>query len=145
MRPSPRIACVWPVVSLGILVLIWAALTGLLIASHGKPEAYLAATFGRSSRPDAFEHLNGIAVHVWFLHSALVLLALLAVRRRRTDVLGVLLIGPVIALTIAILGQQWTDPNWFVVAAVFAIGSLVGAVVGGAYWMVKRFSCGENR
>jgi hypothetical protein len=65
------------------------------------------------------------------LHSFLVLTAIAATRYRRTDVLIVLMIGPVIASVIAVLGQSWTDPNWFQVVAICTIGWLVGTVVGG--------------
>ena len=72
------------------------------------------------------------------MHSSLVLTAIAAARYRRLDVLVVLLIGPVIALVIGLLGQTWADPNWFVVVAVCTIGWLVGLVVGGVYWSVTQ-------
>jgi hypothetical protein len=50
----------------------------------------------------------------------------------------VLTIGPVIAGAIALLGQRWADPNWFQVVALCAIGWLVGTLVGGVYWVIKR-------
>jgi hypothetical protein len=138
MRRLARVGRDWHLVTLGLLVLLWLTLSGLLVVARDRPEALLKAAFGRFSRDDAFEHLDGISVVLWWLHSFLVLVAILAIRYRRKDVLVVLLIGPIIALGFALLGQQWTDPNWFEVVAVWAICSLVSTIVGQAYWGVKR-------
>ena len=116
---------------------MWFGLSGLLVVARGDPEAFLRTAFGRYGRADAFEHLNGVLVLFWLVHSSLVLTAIAAARYRRSDVLAVLLIGPVIALAIGLLGQTWSDPNGFVVVAVCTIGWLVGTVVGGVYWLVK--------
>ena len=43
-----------------------------------------------------------------------------------------------IALLIGLLGQSWSDPNWFVVFSVCTIGWLVGTVVGGLCWTLRR-------
>jgi len=124
--------------AVALLISFWLGLTGLLIASWGQPEAFLLKTFGRFSRDDAFEHLNGIAVIAWAVFSVLVLIAMATTRYGRPDVLAVLMIGPVIAASIVLIDQHWTDPNWFVIVAVCSIGSLVGSVVGVAYWVLRH-------
>jgi hypothetical protein len=131
MRPG------WRIAASGALVLSWLVLSGLLVVARGDPEALLRSTSGRFSSADRFEHINGISGPFWLVHSALVLIAVAAARHRRSDVLAVLLIGPVIALFIGLLGQAWSDPDWFVVLAVCTIGWLVGTVVGGLYWALK--------
>ena len=52
--------------------------------------------------------------------------------------LAVLMVGPIIALAIALFGQRWTDPNWFEVVGVCTICWFVGDVVGVTYWVLKR-------
>jgi hypothetical protein len=127
----------WRIAALGVLVCSWLGLSGLLAVARGDPEAFLRATFGLFSRADAFEHVNGVSGPFWLVHSALVLTAVVAARRRRPDVVAVLLIGPLIALLIGLPGQSWSDPDWFVVLAVCTIGWLVGTVVGGLYWALS--------
>jgi hypothetical protein len=122
------------------LASLWLVLSGLLVFTRGKPEAFLLTTFGRFSRDDAFEHLNGVSVLVWSVHSLVVLMAIAAARYRLTDVLTVLMIGPVIATTFVLLSQNWADPNWFIVVAVCSIGWMVGLVVGSVYWALKPHS-----
>jgi hypothetical protein len=138
MRRLMRIVTAWHFVTLGLLVLLWLALSGLLVVAWGRPEAFLTTAFGRFSRDDAFEHLDGASVDLWWVHSFQVMVAILAIGCRRKDVLVVLMIGPIMALAFALLGQQWNDPNWFQVVAVWAICSLVSTIVGQAYWVVKR-------
>jgi hypothetical protein len=127
----------WQIVNLGILVSLWLGLSGLLVVARGKPEAFLVTTFGRFSRDDAFDNLDDVTVGLWWLHSFLVLVVILATWYRRNDVLIVLMSGPVIALAIAMFGEQWTDPNWFQIVAVCEICWLVSTVVGQAYWVLK--------
>jgi hypothetical protein len=115
-------------------VLIWLGLSALLLVARGDLEATLRGAVGRHARPDAFEHLNGISVRFWAAHTSLTLVAIAAARYRRSDVLGVLLVGPVIALIICVLSQDWSDPNWFTAVAVCTIGWLASTVVGAAYW-----------
>ena len=128
MKPSAWMRSAWRIAAPGALVLFWFGLSGLFVVARGDPEAFLRTTFARSSRADTFEHLNGLSVPFWLVHSSLVLIAMAAARYRRSDVLTVLLIGPVIALAIGLLGQAWSDPDWFVVVAVCTIGWLVGYV-----------------
>ena len=122
---------------LATLVSLWLALTGLLLVSRGNPEAFLLGNLGRYSRADAFEHLNSGLPFFWFVHSSLVLTAIAAARFRRTDVLTVLLIGPVIALAFNLFYQKWSDPNWYVFVAVGTIGWLVSTIIGGVYWSLR--------
>jgi hypothetical protein len=137
MRRMARIARAWHFVTLGLLVSLWLGISCLLVVARGNPEAFLLRNFGRFSRADAFEHLNGISVALWWVHSFLVVVAILATRCRRKDVLAVLTIGPIMALAFAVFWQQWSDPNWFEVVAVWEICSLVSTIVGQAYWVVK--------
>lgn len=120
-----------------VLVLGWLGLSALLLVAKGNPEAALRGALGRHARADAFEHLNGIAIPFWTVHTSLTLVAIAAARSQRSDVLGVLPIGPAIALLIGLLGQDWSDPNWFVVVAVCAIGWLVSTVVAVGYWVLR--------
>jgi hypothetical protein len=125
------------VVVLTALVSLWLALTGLLFVSWGNPEAFLLGRFGRYSRSDAFVHLNPILPFFWFVHSSMLLMAIAAARSRRTDVLTVLLIGPVITLVFNLFYQEWSDPDWYDLVALLTIGWLVSTIVGGGYWMLK--------
>jgi len=137
MQRISRVGTAWQLATMGVLVSLWLGLSGLLVVAWGKPEAFLATTFGRFAQADAFEHLDGVLIFLWSVHSILVLIAILATRYCRTDVLAVLMIAPIIASAIALLGQQWTDPNWHNVVAVCAIGWLVGTLVGQVYWVLK--------
>ena len=136
MGPSARMGSSWRIAALAALVVLWLGLSGLLVVARGDPKP--GSGDPRPPRPGrTSQHLNGISVLFWLVHSSLILTAIAAARYGRSDVLAVLLIGPVIALAIGLLGQTWSDPNWFVVVAVCTIGWLVGTVVGGVYWGVK--------
>jgi hypothetical protein len=137
MRASTRLGTgLWTLVA-AALVLLWLGLSALLLVARGDPEAALRGAFGRQARADAFDHLNGISIYFWSMHTSLTLVAIAAARSRRSDVLKVLLIGPIIALTVCLLGQDWSDPNWFVAVAVCTIGWLASIVVGAAYWALR--------
>jgi hypothetical protein len=126
------------------LVLLWLGLSSLIVVAWGDPEAFLRRTIGRSSRADAFEHLNGIAALFWIAHTALVLIGIAAARSRRPDVVKVLLIGPGIALMICLLNQDRSDPNWFVAVAVCTIGWLVSSVASAVYWAFRTSGAGTR-
>ncbi|WP_165072913.1 hypothetical protein [Paludisphaera rhizosphaerae] len=119
------------------LALLWVGLGILLLLARGDLEALLRRDFGEHARPDAFDHLNGVSTAFWIAHTCLTVVAIAAARSRRTDVLVVLLIGPLIASGISLLGQSWSDPNWLVVAAVCTIGWLASTVVGATYWAFR--------
>lgn len=138
MKLSPRIETAWRFAVVGVAILAWIVLSDLLLIARGDPETLLHSTFGRFSRADTFGHLNGILAVFWPAHSFLVVVALAAARSRRSDVLTVLLVGPVIALAVDLLGQSWSDPNWFVIVAVGTIGWLVGTVVTTVFWALKQ-------
>jgi len=137
MRLSALVGFGLQLAALGLLVSLWIGLSGLLIVTRGKPEAFLVTKFGRFCRADAFEHLNDVSISFWLIHSSQVLAAIAATRRRRTDVLVVLMVGPVIASAIALFGQRWDDPDWIVVVGVCGIGWLVSVVVGCLYWIFR--------
>jgi hypothetical protein len=138
MRLPTRVGSVCAYSVLGALILLWIVLIGILLLAHGDPEALLARTFDRHSRPDAFAHLNGVLVQFWTLHTVLILLAAAATRFRRHDVLTVLLVGPIMGLILNLLAHNWKDPEWFAIVAVFSIYWLVGTLVGGVYWAARR-------
>jgi hypothetical protein len=124
----------WIVIS---LLVVWLAVSVLILIGRGDVESLLGSAFGRNVRPDAFEFLNQIAVSFWASHSLLASLAFLASWQRRVDVLLVLMIGPVIALLVCLASQEWSDPNWHNVLAVYSIGCVVGTLVTVFYWWVK--------
>jgi hypothetical protein len=69
--------------------------------------------------------------------------AIAAARCRRSDVLAVLLLGPAIALPICYFGEEWSDPEWFLVPAVCMICWIVSTAVGGSYWIVSKLRRAE--
>lgn len=137
MRRRSRSTHAWRLAMLGALAALWLTLSALLVVAGGAPETMLRTAFARHSRPDAFEHLNRISPLFWAAHSCLFLMAVAAARSRRPDVLTVLLIGPAFGVSINLLGEDWSDPNWFVIVAVCMISWGVGTVVGGSYWLMK--------
>ena len=122
---------------LGATVLPWLALAALFAASGGSLQAWLRAACAGHARADAFEFLDGIAPMFWGVHTCLASMAVAAARARRPDVLAALVVGPALGLLIAALGEDWSDPNWFVVVAVATIGWGVGVFVGGACWLAR--------
>jgi hypothetical protein len=128
---------IWTGIALGVLLLIWVGLSGLLVVSRGDPETFLRTALAASSRPDAFNDLSRTMVSFWVVHTCLFLAALSTIWSRRPDVLAVLLIGPSIGLGIGVSSQQWSDPNWAVFVGVCLIGWLVGTLVGLVYWSAR--------
>jgi hypothetical protein len=119
------------------MLLLWIGTSGLLVVSRGDPETYLRTSLATDSRPDAFDDFNRTMAYFWVVHSCLTLIALSATRSRRPDVLVVLLIGPAMALPIALLSQRWDDPQWAVLVGVCLMGWLASALVGLGYWGVR--------
>lgn len=140
-RRLDRVVHVWPLAALAVLALPWLGLSGLFVVARGDPEAFLQTHLSPHSRADAFENISGILGLFWSVQSILLLLAMGAIRVRRSDVLIVLLIGPIIALALDLLFEQWSDPNWHDIVAIGTIGWMVGSVVGGAYWCLKSVRC----
>ena len=103
--------------NLGVLVSLWFGLSYLLVVARGNLRPSLrqpsvAQSMKCLRAPErCFDRLL-VGAFVPFV------VVILATWYRRTDVVGVLLIGPVIAFSIAVFGEQWTDPNWFQVVAV---------------------------
>jgi hypothetical protein len=136
MWPTARLP-LWRSITLGSLLLLWIGISWLLVVSRGNPETFLRTSFATYSRPDAFHDLNRAAVYFWVVHSCLTQTALSATRFRRPDVLLVLLIGPAIALPIALLSQRWSDPQWAVFVGVCLMGWLASTLVSIVYWSVR--------
>src|SRR4051812_31516079 len=136
MWPTARLP-IWRSITLGALLLLWAGISWLLVVSRGNPETFLRTSFPTYGRPDAFHDLNRTAVFFWVVHSCLTLTALSATQFRRPDVLLVLLIGPAMALPIALLSQRWGDPQWAVFVGVYLMGWLASTLVGLGYWGVR--------
>ncbi|ODT99175.1 MAG: hypothetical protein ABS79_04815 [Planctomycetes bacterium SCN 63-9] len=130
--PDP---CPWIVAP---LLLIWVAVSGLILAGRGDIESLLNFGFGPHVRPDAFKLLNGIAIPFWVSHSLLTGLAILAAWWRRTDLLSVLMIGPMMGILGCLIAENWSDPNWYDVVAVCSICWFVGSFVTGFYGLVNR-------
>jgi hypothetical protein len=124
-------------ITLGAMLLLWIGISWLLVVSRGNPETFIQTSFATNSRPDAFHDLNRTAVFFWVIHSCLTLTALSATRSRRPDVLLVLLIGPAMALPIALLSQRWSDPQWAVFVGVCLMGWLASTLVALGYWGVR--------
>ena len=137
MRHLDRLRKAWLFVTLAVLVAAWLLLSVVLIVTRGDPEALLTAWFGRLSRTDAFNGVNDVTLLVWCAHTCLTPTAIAASRWHRTDVIVILQVGPLIALAIALLGEQWDDPNWHVILSVCAIGWFVSTVVAGCFWILK--------
>jgi hypothetical protein len=142
MQLTDRVGPAWRLGILPVVLSLWLGLSALLAVTRGKPEDFLVKTFGGFSRDDAFEHLNGVSILFWLFHSLLVLIALAATWYRRTDVLTVLMIGPIIASAIVLLVTSWADPNWFEIVAVISIGWLASVVVALGYWIVEPLGAG---
>lgn len=107
----------------------WLALSALSVHSGPNVERGLRALFGRYSRVDAFDGVNGIVGAFWCLHSVLSLIAAAALYRRRFDVLTVLLIGPALAALLLAFEEDWSDPAWFTIVGVTSIGEIVSSLV----------------
>jgi hypothetical protein len=142
MQLTDRVGPAWRLGILPVVLSLWLGLSALLAVTRGKPEDFLVKTFGGFSRDDAFEHLNGVSILFWLFHSLLVLIALAATWYRRTDVLTVLMIGPIIAVAIVLVVTSWADPNWFEIVAVISIGWLASVVVALGYWIVEPLGAG---
>ena len=54
---------------------------------------------------------------------------------RKSDLFTVLIIGPILALLVAVTSQDWADPDWNVFAGVCFIGWIAGITSGAVYWL----------
>ncbi len=128
----------WPIGVVVVLASIWGAVFPLLVLTRGNPEGFLRVALEGRARRDAFNDLNRVSVLFFVAHSCLLLMTIAATRSRRLDVLIVLLLGPAIALPLCYFGQQWSDPEWFLVPALCMICWMVSTVVGGCYWIITK-------
>ncbi len=120
-----------------LLALCLLVLGGLVIVGRGDVESYLRSHF-ENARIDAFQNLSGRVEILTLEHAVLFLLAIFAARRMRADVVLVLLVGPAISLALVAIGQDWSDPDWFVIVAVCVIGWFAGIVFTLLYWATHR-------
>ena len=128
----------WQIAVVVALAALWLAVATLLVLTRGDPESFLRVALAGYARRDAFNDLNRVSFLFLVAHSCLLVVAIAAVRCRRSDVLAVLLLGPAIALPICYLGQEWSVPEWFFVPAVCMICWMVSTTVGGSYWIVSK-------
>ena len=127
----------WQIAALATIAALWVALSILLILGRGDVEAYLLNAFKDSVRADAFVRLNPTFVLMWIGHTCLLVFGIVAMIVRESDLFTVLIIGPILALLVAVASQQWADPDWNVFAGVCFIGWMVGIVSGGVYCLYK--------
>jgi hypothetical protein len=127
----------WQMATLATVAALWVALSIPLILGRGGVEAYLLSTFKDCVRADAFVRLNRTFVLMWIGHTCLLAFCIVAMIVRESDLFTVLIIGPILALLVAVTSQQWADPDWNVFAGVCFIGWLVGNVSGGAYCLYR--------
>lgn len=120
------------------IIWVWLPFAILLWTSGGSPERALQAIFGRYSRYDAFEFIDGIAGPFCIVHSILSVVATLAVACRRFDVFTIVWIGPLLALLCYVVADGISDPAWFTIVGMCSIGEIVSAVVSLGYWAIKR-------
>jgi len=138
MLPVARKTPYWQIAVVVALAALWVAASALLVLTRGDPEGFFRSTLAGHARRDAFNDLNRASVLFLVAHTCLLVVAIAAARCRRSDVLAVLLLGPAIALPICYFGQEWSDPEWFLVPAVCMICWIVSTAVGGSYWIVSK-------
>ena len=113
------------------MVVSWIVSTGLLLAWHGE-------LFGTSSvgRGQAGGFVGGSPV-VWAEHVSLLALALFAASRGRSDVMGLLLLGPAIAFGLVIVGDRWIDPTWSEeIVRYYTLGWLISLISAIEYYVL---------
>lgn len=128
----------WQIAVLTLLALLWITLSALLVLARGDVEAYLLNIFKDSVRPDAFVRLNRTFLLMWIAHSCLLVLGLVAATVHKRDLFTVLIIGPSLAIAIALFLQQWSDPDWNTFTGICVVGWLASIVAGGVYWLYDR-------
>ena len=121
-----------------LLVVIWIALSGLLVLGRGDVEGLLKLAFGRYSKPDAYQSLNRIVGLFWASNGTIVSLASLAAWRKRGDIFAVLMIAPALGCLLCLASEKPSDPNWYDILGICSICWIVGSLVTGGYWFVLR-------
>lgn len=138
----------WQIAAIAIVAALWIALSILWILARGDVESYLVSAFNGSVRADAFVGLNRTFVFMWVGHSSFLVFGVVAMSARKCDLFTVLIIGPILASLVAVVSQDWADPDWNVFAGVCFIGWIVGIISGAVYclyWAVCRRVEPENR
>lgn len=125
----------WQIVTLTIVAALWGALSVLWILARGDVESYLLSAFKGSARADAFVRLNPTFVLMWVGHTCFLVFGIVAMFVRKSDLFTVLIIGPILALLVAVTSQDWADPDWNVFAGVCFIGWIAGITSGAVYWL----------
>lgn len=123
----------WQIAALTIVAALWGALSILWILARGDVESYLLSAFKGSVRADAFVRLNPTFVLMWVGHTCFLVFGIVAMFVRKSDLFTVLIIGPILALLVAVTSQDWADPDWNVFAAVCFIGWIAGIISGAVY------------
>ena len=123
----------WQIAALTIVAAFWGALSILWILARGDVESYLLSAFKGSVRADAFVRLNPTFVLMWVGHTCFLVFGIVAMFVRKSDFFTVLIIGPILALLVAVTSQDWADPDWNVFAAVCFIGWIAGIISGAVY------------
>ena len=123
----------WQIASLTIVAALWGALSILRILARGHVESYLLSAFKGSVRADAFVRLNPTLVLMWIGHTCFLVFGIVAMSLRKSDLFTVLIIGPILALLVAVTSQDWADPDWNVFAGICFIGWIAGIISGAVY------------
>jgi len=128
----------WQIPTLAILAGLWIALSIPLAFGYGDAEAFFLRTFkdyARAAHP--YLSLNPIFIQFWIAHFCLLIFGIVAVTIHKSDLFTVLIIGPTLALGVALFSQQWSDPDWILFTGVCLIGWLLAIVSGGVYCLYK--------
>lgn len=123
----------WQIAAFSVVAALWGALSILWILARGDVESYLLTAFDGSVRADAFVRLNRTFVFMLVGHTCFLLLGLVAIVVRKRDLFTVLIIGPILALLVAVTSQDWADPDWNVFAGICFIGWITGVISGVVY------------
>jgi hypothetical protein len=142
--PPPKLCRVRTSLAYFAILGVWLPLVALWWISGGAPEHTLIALFGQYSRVDAFEFIDRVAGIFCVVHTSLCVAAGFAVYYRRFDVFLIFWIGPALALGFYVVGSGISDPAWYTIAALGAIGEMVSLVVAIGYWIANRRGAGNS-
>ncbi len=120
------------------LLLLWTVISTFIMLGQGDVEGLLESTFRHHVPHDAFFALNRIIPIFWASLTILLTLAFLATRQRRTDVVLILLAGPILAFLLCVISEDKSDPNWYDILAISTIACFVSALVSCCYWSIRR-------
>jgi len=137
MYPIDRGLPYWQIAAFTIAAASWGGLSILWILARGDVESYLLTAFNGSVRADAFVRLNRTFGLMLVGHTCFLVFGIVAMVVRKRDLFTVLIIGPILALIVAVTSQDWADPDWNVFAGLCFIGWIAGIisdVVYCLYW-----------